>query len=192
MSSEHTLLQRQLRRTGISASVPNETQWYAFLQRVDRAYREAEQRTALVDRTLAVTAGEMRARVDELEQHCEERVSAERSRMGVVLDAVTTALVMFDRGGRVLCMNSQAERLLGPPDELLDRHLADVVMVDGCDGTRRPLLARADVDEVLHHQRWERTGVRIGTSADVVIVPFADDPEFGGLVAITDSAPAHD
>ena len=155
----HKLLRRQLRRAGIARSTPTEAQWHAFLQRVDRAYHEADQQVTAIGRTLAVSSKEMAARLEQVQQHADDRVAAERKRLELVVGSVTTALVMFDRVGRIVAVNPEAERLLGDHHDVVDRHLEDVLMIEGRDGIRRPLLARADLDDVLRQGHWERHDV---------------------------------
>jgi diguanylate cyclase (GGDEF)-like protein len=100
---------------------------------------------------------------------------------------------------------------------VVDRHLEDVLLVEGRDGVRRALLDRSDLDDALRQGRWEGHDVvlhpragdeaaaddlggdprpdpageldeRPRISADVVIVPFAEGDELGGLVVVDDNA----
>ena len=81
MQRLHPLLARQLTRLGIDAhAVPSQEQWRSVLERVARAYQEADQDRYLLERSQDLSSGEMaelyRAVEDEkaqLESRVEER-----------------------------------------------------------------------------------------------------------------------
>lgn len=56
----HPLLKRQLKKAGLDEDVaPFQEQWSEFLQRVNRAYSEADQERYLLERSLTISSGEM-------------------------------------------------------------------------------------------------------------------------------------
>lgn len=85
----HRLLARQLRKLGIAAA-PSELQWLALLERVDRAYTEADQDRYTLERALELSSAEMRKRFNELRQA--QRALIEASRRAGTADAATGVL----------------------------------------------------------------------------------------------------
>ncbi|MBI5090399.1 MAG: diguanylate cyclase, partial [Actinobacteria bacterium] len=194
MDELHALLQRQLRRAEIS-DVSH--QWRELLRHVDRAYRDSDARAEATDRLLTVLSAEMRDRLDEVEQQIATRVDAECGRSGLVFETVPTALFMIDRGGRVVSMNPAAERLFGPAHAIVDCALDEVIVIEGADGTRGPMLTRAGLDDALRHGGLDRRDVKLCPSfgdaettllADVIVVPLADDADIAALVVVSDNA----
>jgi diguanylate cyclase (GGDEF)-like protein len=192
--SVHRVLQRQLDRAGIEAVPP---QWASFLERVDRTYRESEARAAAGDRLLAALSSEMRDRLDDVERRVDERVAAECVRSDLVFETVPTALLMIDRGGRVVSLNPAAERLFGDRHAVVDRTLEEIIVIEGADGTRGPMLTRAGLDDALRHGGLSRRDVRIclpvdgvdgSVLADTTVVPVSDDPDIAALVIVCDNA----
>lgn len=69
MPSRHPLLLRQLRRLGISPDAPpTAQQWPALLERIGRAYAEADQERYLLDRSQEISSREMRELYRRLEE----------------------------------------------------------------------------------------------------------------------------
>jgi two-component system NtrC family sensor kinase len=62
----HRVLERQLKKLGLSEAPPTAEQWRAFLERVDRAYQEADQDRYTLERSLDLSSLEMRKRFEEL------------------------------------------------------------------------------------------------------------------------------
>lgn len=71
----HDILQRQLKREGLSEDNPPTKRdvWTAFLQDVDRAYSQADQDRYLLERSLEVSSREM--------QEINAKLSTERERL---------------------------------------------------------------------------------------------------------------
>lgn len=209
----HPALVRQLDRCSASAgadSLPDPAQWQHFLRSVDRAYREADEAQAVAARALDRSAREFAERYEQLQTETERLLSSERQRLQQVFDSVTTALVVIERSGRIADANPAARRLLGDLTDLVDRHLADVLLMVGRDGGARPVLPVAELDDVLLEGRWSRQDIRIVSAdglralggppegspvpadllvpADVSVVPFVrDDVCVGGLVVVNDN-----
>lgn len=70
MSAKHILLLRQLKRLGIgnNGQPPNAEQWSQFLDRVNRAYTEADQERYVIERSQEISSGEMRDLHNRLEE----------------------------------------------------------------------------------------------------------------------------
>jgi two-component system, LuxR family, sensor kinase FixL len=85
----HRLLTRQLRKLGI-VEAPTEQQWSALLERVDRAYTEADQDRYTLERALELSSTEMRRRFNELREA--QRALIEASRRAGMADAATGVL----------------------------------------------------------------------------------------------------
>lgn len=203
----HPLLARQLQRCEIEGE-PTTDQWTAFVSRVERTYHDADRARSLAERSLEQSAQEFAARYEQLQAETAHVLSSERHRLQLVFESVTTALVVIERSGRISDANPEAQRLLGDASTLVDRLLADTLLMVGRDGSPRPMLATAELDDVLLAGRWARTDVRLVSAAgrealaegaaigaghlvaaDVSIVPFTqDDVCVGALVIITDNA----
>ncbi len=195
--AQHPLLVRQLDRCEIADAPPSGEQWTEFVGRVDRAYSDADRAQTLVERTLEVSAVEFATMYEQLQAQTSQVLAAERNRLQLVFESVTTALVVIERSGTVANANPEAERMFGPAASLVGRPLAEVLLMVGRDGVSRPMLPIAELDDVLLGGRWSRNDVRLlstdgsdrSVAADVVIVPFTEhDVCVGGLVIITDNA----
>jgi len=56
----HSLLKRQLKKSGTDEnSIPATEQWNDFLERIDRAYKDADQERYLIERSLMISSQEM-------------------------------------------------------------------------------------------------------------------------------------
>jgi len=195
--SQHPLLVRQLERCGIAGTTPSSERWADFVGRVDRAYADADRAQTLAERTFEVTAAEFATMYEQLQAQTSHVLAAERHRLQLVFDSVTTALVVIERSGTVANINPEAERLFGPAASLVGRSLDEILVMVGRDGVSRPMLPIAELDDVLLGGRWARNDVRLlsadgsdrSVAADVVIVPFTEhDVCVGGLVIVTDNA----
>ncbi|WP_136417368.1 EAL domain-containing protein [Herbaspirillum sp. ST 5-3] len=70
MRPNHTLLLRQLKKLGIdlAGAPPDREQWLQFLDRVNRAYTEADQERYLIERTQDISSREMQELYNRLEE----------------------------------------------------------------------------------------------------------------------------
>ncbi|MEZ5424861.1 MAG: EAL domain-containing protein [Pyrinomonadaceae bacterium] len=65
----HSLLNRQLKRIGaVSEISPSATQWQSFLERVERAYKDADQERYLLERSLMISSREMQETYEQLQK----------------------------------------------------------------------------------------------------------------------------
>jgi len=205
----HPLLGRQLERCAIAGDAPNTDQWADFVGRIDRAYHDADRALTLAEHTLEVSAKEFATIYEQLQSETAHVLAAERHRLQLVFDSVTTALIVIERSGRISNANPEAVRLFGEVSTLVDRPLDEALFMVGRDGGARPMLPIAELDDVLLGGRWARNDVRLVSAAgrellrngaglvpadrvvaaDVAIIPFSDDDVcVGGLVIVTDNA----
>jgi len=79
MNDIHPLLARQLRRLELDAAQPpgDAPAWAAFLERLSRAYAEADQERYLLERSLAISSREMQELYTKLEKTIELRKAKE-------------------------------------------------------------------------------------------------------------------
>jgi two-component system, LuxR family, sensor kinase FixL len=102
----HRLLQRQLKKLGIE-DVPSLAQWMSFIERVNRAYVEADQDRYTTERALELSSAEMRTRYAELRDT--QRALVEASRKAGMADVATSVLHNI---GNVLNSANVSARLL--------------------------------------------------------------------------------
>ncbi len=111
----HRVLQRQMKKFGISLDQPPRDQevWNHFLERVDRFYHEADQGRYLLEQSLAISSREMQELYDDLRKASESRIAAERDKLRAVISSLGAGLCTLDVAGCVLSINPEGERLLG-------------------------------------------------------------------------------
>jgi len=117
----HRLLQRQLRRLGISGpdAAPEPEAWRQLLQTVSRTYASAEEDRYLLERSLDLSSREMQALNEHLRQASETRLAAHRDRLASVLAALSDGLCVLDGAGAVESANAAAQALLGADEASL-------------------------------------------------------------------------
>ncbi len=103
----HRLLQRQLRKLGIEGP-PTREQWAALLERIDRAYCEADQDRYTQERALELSSAEMRKRYVELRDA--QRALLEASRKAGMADVAASVL---HNVGNVLNSANVSTKVLG-------------------------------------------------------------------------------
>ena len=184
-STLHSTLARQLRRLGIGETPPDREQWDALLERVHETYSEDDRGRELLERSLNISANEMRSVYDELVRVTADEISFERDRLQAVFDAVSTALLVINEHGIVNAANPEAIRLFGPVAEVVGRPL-DTLLITGTDTASYPLLQKGWQATVMFQQRWQADNVNLRPSgvapfpADCVIVPFRGSATSGG------------
>ena len=155
---EHRVLQRQLRRLGLSPTTPPEPdQWQEFLSRVSAAYTEADDDRYLLERSLEISGTEMQRLYEELRQASASALAAEHARLLAVTEHSPIAIVEADDEGRVLFENQLARdmaggrSLMGPGRDLRSTvHEADLpALLEASaaaaqDGVYRTVLVRLD------------------------------------------------
>ncbi len=86
----HKVLERQLRRVGVGEGPPTAEQWQALLERIDRAYAEADKDRYTLERSLELSSTEMRKRYTELQEA--QRKLVEASRKAGMADVAASVL----------------------------------------------------------------------------------------------------
>ncbi len=103
----HPLLERHLRRAGLGRETTpvGLEQWQGLLERISRAYSEADDNRYLLTRSLSISSREM--------EDLHSKLAAERDRLGVIVESLGEGLCALDGAGVVLLINSRAQQLLG-------------------------------------------------------------------------------
>lgn len=105
----HRVLARQLRKAGIEGGPPTAEQWARLLERVDRAYTEADQDRYTLERALELSSEEMRERFKALRETRDQLVRASR-RSGM---ADVAATVLHNVGNVLNSVNVSANVVAG-------------------------------------------------------------------------------
>src|SRR5260370_1346608 len=111
----HALLQRQLRRLGFSCdALPEDHQaWGLFLERVDKAYADADQERYLLERSLELSGKEMTELYESLRRSSATEIAAARDRLHSVITALSDGLCAVDKEGRLIFLTPAAAGLPG-------------------------------------------------------------------------------
>ena len=111
----HPLLARQLKRLGLDGEHPPSTPsvWGDLLARIGQSYVEADQGHALLERSLALSSGEMQDLYRQLQRTSETRLAQERNKLQTVLYSLGDGLFVVDAEWNILLANHQAEVLFG-------------------------------------------------------------------------------
>jgi PAS domain S-box-containing protein len=110
----HSLLERQLRRCGLTADTPPATQeqWQRLLDRIDRAYTDADEERYLAQRSQQIASSELH-QLNKSLQDSEASLQVERDRLAAVMESLGDGLFAFDGEGRCTTANAAAARILG-------------------------------------------------------------------------------
>jgi PAS domain S-box-containing protein len=112
----HPLLRRQLQRCRLdSPSAAPAEPWLQLLERVSKAYGEADDERLLQEQMLTTLSGEMLQLNDSL-RISEARLQEERDTLQAIVTSLGDGLCVLDLGGRCLFINTEARRLLGCGD----------------------------------------------------------------------------
>lgn len=125
----HSLLRRQLRRIGLGSDVlPSPETWHALLERISRAYHDADQERYLLERSLRLSSDEMSELYESLRQASETKLASERNRLRAVIGSLGAGLIVLGPDGAIRTLNPEAERLLGQTQsELESRPFAELL-----------------------------------------------------------------
>jgi diguanylate cyclase (GGDEF)-like protein/PAS domain S-box-containing protein len=181
----HSLLARQLKKTGLDAvasSGPGLQGWLALLDRVNRSYTEADQERYLLERSLSISSREM--------QELSSSLSGERDRLTAILHSLGDGLCALDSEGRLLLINPQGEQLLGwHEEELVGRDLLATVGASvaseatGADSVSLPALLSAGQT---YRNEDAYFVCKDGTQLPVayVVTPLATEGRLSGAVLV--------
>ena len=110
----HKLLERQLTRLHIptDGTPPPAQEWTKLLERIERAYSDADQDRYTLERSIAISSAEM------LLLH--EHLRAERDKLRTIFESAALGILSIDARGRILDANPAASTMLGlTRDELI-------------------------------------------------------------------------
>ncbi|HEX7767070.1 MAG TPA: PAS domain-containing protein, partial [Nitrospira sp.] len=99
-----------------TSEAPSREVWLKLLERIDRTYREADEGRTMLERSLALSSQEMQHLYSELRRTAEAQVTEERDKLATIIGALGEGLCVFDRDGRLVLSNREAERMLGSPE----------------------------------------------------------------------------
>ncbi|MCI0652275.1 MAG: ATP-binding protein [Planctomycetes bacterium] len=161
----HTLLLRHLKRTGLAESPPpaEPAQWQALLERISRAYTEADENRYLLTRSLEISSREMG------ELHA--KLAAERDRLDTIVRSLGEGLCALDHAGNVILMNPQAQRLLNLEESAcLGQHFSRYFQLWNAE--RQPL----DFQVSTGAARASEEGLIVSRSGKATIISFSTNP----------------
>jgi PAS domain S-box-containing protein len=118
----HSLLTRQLKRCGIEnvQDAPDAEAWVKFLERVDRAYKEADEERYLLERSLSISSAEL-LELNSTLRASQAELAEERDRLQTIFASLGDGLFVLDHEGSCVLSNPAASRLLGWSAEDLTR-----------------------------------------------------------------------
>ncbi|MEM7350271.1 MAG: ATP-binding protein [Acidobacteriota bacterium] len=111
----HHLLERQLRRLGLSTDAPpSREQWRQLLEHIDRTYAEADQDRYLLECSLSTSSHEMKELYETFKRTSETQITAERDRYrSLVQTAPDMIFSLAVEDGSITSLNPAFERLTG-------------------------------------------------------------------------------
>jgi len=117
----HPLLRRQLKKLGLTPEAPPAPDaWRAFCDRVDQAYREADQDRYLLERSLRISSDEMRELYERLKSSTQARVRA-------IARAVPDMLFFQDEEGVFLeVITAHPEQLYAPAEAVIGKRPEEI------------------------------------------------------------------
>jgi PAS domain S-box-containing protein len=146
----HALLARQLRRLGLSPdeAPADRERWLALLARVAESYADFDRDQYMLERSLSISSGEMRALYDDLvrdvaeRRRTEEALRESEAAQRLLFDASPVPVIVFDRRTlRLVGANDAAAQLYGyDRDALLGVTVLDLCAPDEREGASRALL----------------------------------------------------
>ncbi len=110
----HPLLLRQLARCGLGLDQPpsDAAAWTRLLDRVSKAYREADEERYLMERSLSISSTEL-LDLNTTLQRSQSELEAQRDRLQTVFASMGDGLFVLDATGACLSVNPAALALLG-------------------------------------------------------------------------------
>src|SRR5262245_61330763 len=122
----HPLLRRQIQRCGLADAPPvDAARWHELIDRIAKAYHEADDERRLQEQMLDTLSAEMLQLNDSL-RASEARLAEERDRLQAVVTCVGDGLCVLDLEGRCRFVNTEGRRLIGAQSETLALHLRDL------------------------------------------------------------------
>jgi PAS domain S-box-containing protein len=124
----HSVLKRQLAQLQIEEETPPSPEpWHELLQRISRAYSDADQDRYTLERSIEISGEEMRELyADVSNKH--ERLRASRERARAIFEHSVVGQALVDDAGRCIEVNAALCKLLGfEPDKLIGGALVERV-----------------------------------------------------------------
>ncbi|MCP3962691.1 MAG: response regulator [bacterium] len=111
----HHLLERQLRRLGLSGGTPPSPElWRRFLEHIDRSYAEGDQDRYLLECSLSTSSHEMKELYETFKRSSESQITAERDRYRSLVQAAPDMIFSLAvEDGSITSLNPAFERLTG-------------------------------------------------------------------------------
>jgi diguanylate cyclase (GGDEF)-like protein/PAS domain S-box-containing protein len=124
----HSLLERQLRKLGLGPDgAPDPAAWRRFLERIDRAYTEADQDRYLIERSLAISSQEMQSLYADL--------GRSEARFRSLVQHASDVIVVLAGDGTIQYVSGSAMRVFGhDPEEWIGRGAFELIHPDDAGG----------------------------------------------------------
>ena len=108
----HVLLERQLKRLGLSREAPTQVEWESFLGHVSRVYEGADQDRYTLERSLEISSQELHQLHEDLRRQSESALALERDRLHGIIASMGDGLCVLDTAGRIVLINDEAARVM--------------------------------------------------------------------------------
>ncbi|RMG97803.1 MAG: PAS domain S-box protein, partial [Chloroflexi bacterium] len=159
----HQILQRQLKKLGLSPDQPPTPEtWRAFLERINAAYEQADQDRYLLERAMAISSREMRELNESLRKTAENQITLERNRHQAIMEHIVDGVITFNSDGYIQSFNPAAERIFGyTAKEIVGQHIND--LLSGTQSGSHPtdkLNLQSNTEASIQHIRNEVVGRR--------------------------------
>lgn len=183
---ENRLLLRQLAKAGANDErPPDEQHWKQFLERIERAYKDAEADRYLLERSLEKVSGEMQHLYESLRRASENALAIERDKLKAIISATGDGLATTDKHGNVQSMNPAGLRMLGwQEDEVETRPLHEVLASESLPFDPDLQLAiheaRAHRDERGRFARHNAEPLHVS----YILTPILQEKEISGFVLV--------
>jgi PAS domain S-box-containing protein len=111
----HPVLKRQLKRIGLSEDSPPSSvdQWHSLIERIDRAYTEADHDRYTLERSLSICSAEMQSLYESIRQRSESQIARSEQMLRCILESVPHGVIVADENGRFIYWNAAAEEIGG-------------------------------------------------------------------------------
>jgi len=187
----HSLLERQLRKFGLDGSDPptSTEDWRRLLDRVSRAYDDADQDRYLLERSLQISAREMHELYDDV-RRTSDTLELERDRLRAVISSLGAGLCILSSDALLLSMNPEGERLLGRfGSELSGEPFFPSILAGRDEESVRGELAEihraiADGEAYRRGDARFRRGGRLPLPVSFVLNPIVEEGEVQGAVLV--------
>lgn len=183
---ENRLLSRQLAKAGANEERPPDQQhWKQFLERVERAYKDAEADRYLLERSLEKVSAEMQQLYESLRRASENALAIERDKLKAIIFASGDGLATTDKHGNIQSINPAGLRMLGwDENDVAGRALHDVLASESLPFD--PSLGAAIREARVHRDERARFARRDAEPLHVsyILTPILQEHETSGFVLV--------